>query len=609
MSRMNSFFAVLVLAAMVGLVPSAQAKPKVLVMASGSSAMWQTTALGAFNGGSCPAASVKVHPPCFHYASKSNFNLNDLRPTKLKTKGSIAVDSGAIWIVWDSNPTAPLVWAYIKVDSVVGNRCFFANPVCTVNVATFPAGGGISSSLWGADATVPASIQAIFTAAAAKGVKVNSAATDIRPEDAAFAECRVNSALGNGTINGGGDDGLDGLGYNSNNAAGTCPQFVTGIKQALVVGNPIKSGYPASTGLANVLAFNLSGPDPFSGLAVYPTGYKTISVGAAPITFVFQRSGSEASGGLVGLTDATDSQLQTLFSGADCDASTVLGLGTGPNPIGVYLREPLSGTMNTTEATVFRRPVTTLLGSPFVVGASQEANVGGANPLSGQPCVSGSGIRSRAIGTGEEVKSVLNSFANNAVDGIGYTFFSFGNVGSISNNAAYGYITLNGVDPIFSSYTGTQPGQPGGGKLPGASNVCSGGGFPCSESAIWGAGNLSFPNLRNGSYGAWSVLRMVASNATVVKNVQFMVDASQQYVVLATPDYVPATKSGADPGLTLVRSHYQQLDGNGANLGGAASNSPELGGDMGGCVLAVGSTVTGSIQTGPGVGCTAGARN
>ena len=50
-------------------------------------------------------------------------------------------------------------------------------------------------------------------------------------------------------------------------------------------------------------------------------------------------------------------------------------------------------------------------------------------------------------------------------------------------------------------------------------------------------------------------------------------------------------------------------NGNGANLGGAASNSPELGGDMGGCILAKGSTVTGSIQTGPGAACTAGARN
>ena len=419
----------------------------------------------------------------------------------------------------------------------------------------------------------------------------------------------MNSALGNGTINGGGDDGTDGLGYNANNAPGTCPQFVTGISQSLVVGNPIKSGYPASTSVANVLAFNLSGPDPFTGKAVFPIGYKTISVGAAPITFVFQRSGSEASGGLVGLTDANDSQLQTLFSGVDCDASTVLGLGTAPNPISVYLREPLSGTMNTTEASIFRRPVTTLLGSPFVVGASQEANVGLTNPLANQGCLSGVGNRSHSIGTGEEVKFVLNSFANNAVDGIGYTFFSFGNVGSIANNAAYGYITVNGVDPIFASYAGTQPGQPGGGKLPGASNVCSGGGFPCSESAIWGSGNLSFPNLRNGSYAVWSILRMVASNATVVKNVQFMVDASQQYVVLATPDYVPATASGADPGLQLIRSHYQQLDGNGANLGGAASNSPELGGDMGGCILAKGSTVTGSIQTGPGAACTAGARN
>ena len=45
-----------------------------------------------------------------------------------------------------------------------------------------------------------------------------------------------------------------------------------------------------------------------------------------------------------------------------------------------------------------------------------------------------------------------NSGANIGSDGIGYTFFSYGNVGSIANQAKYGYIALNNVDPIFASY-------------------------------------------------------------------------------------------------------------------------------------------------------------
>ena len=52
MSRMKSIFAVLVLAAIVGIVPQAfAANPTVEVMMAGSSAFWQTAAVAAFNNG------------------------------------------------------------------------------------------------------------------------------------------------------------------------------------------------------------------------------------------------------------------------------------------------------------------------------------------------------------------------------------------------------------------------------------------------------------------------------------------------------------------------------------------------------------------------------
>jgi hypothetical protein len=89
---MKTVLSALVLVAMAAKVPAAQAKPKVLQMTAGSTALWQSLALGAYDGGSCPAAGAKVKPPCFHYASSSNFNLNDLRPTKLKKKGSVITD-------------------------------------------------------------------------------------------------------------------------------------------------------------------------------------------------------------------------------------------------------------------------------------------------------------------------------------------------------------------------------------------------------------------------------------------------------------------------------------------------------------------------------------
>lgn len=595
MNRIKSVFAVLCLAAVVGIVPQAQAQT-VKVMIAGSSAMWQAMALGAYNNG----LSIVDGSQTFHYTSGANFNLTDSRST-LAT-----VDTGAIWIVWDSAAT-PNVWAYIKVDSVVGNRCYFARPACTVSVASFPAVGS-QIKVWpdnSADTLPPANVQNLFSVAAQS---VSVAATDIRPEDAAFAQCRVNSALGASTAGGANSDGLDGLGYNTNNAAGVCPIYNAGTAQSKGVGSPILSGYPASTAKANVLAFNITGKDPITNTTV--PAYTVTAVGAAPIVFVTAKTGL-----LKNLNSATEQQLQQVFSGTDCNANA-FGLTAGA--INVFLREPLSGTYNTTEATVMRYPTLyaegSLAGSP-VAGLSMETSVGANNPLAGQAgTCSGGGQRFRTIGTGEEVKAVLNSNAAGvfptARDGIGFTFFSYGNVSSIANSASFGYISLNGVDPIFQSFGAGQsidPGQPSGsGVLPAQANLpasCQPSGFPCREDFIWGNG-FSFPNLRNGTYRSWSLLRLVATG-TANTNAIALKTASNKYVVVNTPDYVPAaavtctpatcpgmigTGTIADLGLKLVRSHYQQYDGNSVKLGTFATlpdtcNVPEKGGDMGGWII------------------------
>jgi hypothetical protein len=590
MSRTKAGFAVSVWIAIVGLGVLAQAQT-VYTMFAGSSAQWQTLALGTYNAGDCPTGATATKP-CFHYTNGS-FNLTDGRPTPP------AVDTGGIWIVWDSAAT-PHVWAFIKVDSGVGNRCYFANPACVAGIpAPFPGpSNSISSTLWGdgsSDSTPPTSVQALFTSA---GVKVNVSATDIRPEDSLWSTCRTNSLLGNGSPGSG--DGTDGLGY-GNNSSGICPAF--GAAASDLRGNAVQSGYPSSTSVANVVAWNITGKDPFTGATV--PKFTTYSVGGAPVVFVFERNGGQ----LKNLTNATDAQLQSVFSGTECNASA---LGLSSADIAVYLREPLSGTMNTTEATVFRRP--TVPPSKGVLGVSQEHNVNGANPLTGKSvsCPGGGG-RWRAIGTGEEVKSVQNSVTNNGIDGIGYTFFSYGNVSSIANNANYGYITLNGTDPIFQAYGSTfDPGQPATeGVLPAAANTPCGS-FPCPENQIW-AGGLSFPNVRSGTYRAWSLLRIVSTGAALT-NAEKVIKSSQSFVVTTTPDYIPAVKvtatvngkSFTDPGLALIRSHYQQTDGNGNDLGGAPVNTgtKEAGGDMGGCILSLDNVATGVVQGNPS-GCVA----
>jgi len=594
MSRIKLIFAVLLLTAIVGIVPQAQAAVTVEVTIAGSSAMWQSLALGAYAEAGSGAG---------HWTSASNsVNLTDTRVSPANN------DAGTIWIVW--NKTATKVWAFDKVDSVVGNRCYFAQPACTVNPvssSTYTGSGSsqISSALWGADSALPAAVAALFNG----GTPVTVAATDIRPEDAAFAACRVNSALGASAAGSSASDGLDGLGYNSNNASGVCA--AAGGTQANYEGTPVYSGYPgaATTDAANVLSFNISGTDPISGTSI--PAYTVIEVGATPVVFITARQHA-----LANLTNATPAQLQQAFSGTICDASA-FGLPAGG--INIFLREPISGTYNTAEATVFRRPTvytSTPQATLSVLGLSQETNVGSYNALAGQSgaCLAGAGARYRAIGTGEEVKSVLNSNGGAAFatlqDGIGYTFFSYGNVAKIAGSANYGYITLNGVDPIFASYgtqlstgAGYDPGQPAtAGELP-LNTPCGTGSaaFPCPESKIW-EGGLSFPNVRNGSYSAWSIVRLV-SNGTALTNAKALVAKSQEFVVSSIPDYAPFAKTTVsglptDPGLTILRSHYQQKDGAGNLLGAAPVNSGtgEAGGDMGGQILPSTSKTTQNVQ-------------
>jgi hypothetical protein len=661
MSRMKTIFAVLMLTAIVGIVPLAQAQTLKVVIA-GSSALWQTAALGTFGTpstatageGTCSSLLTGCTSPTFHWTSaKSGANepyLNDTRPT------SPVQDLAPTWVVWDS-AAVPNVWVFAKVDSAVGDRCYFARPACTVVLPTAaPVTGANLISVWdnsacgtACDTSLPASIQALLN----NGITVSVAASDIRPEDAAFAQARANSALGASTYSSGGSDGLDGLGYNSNNAAGVPATYPAGTTHG--VGNPFLSGMPGSTQQANVLAFNISGKDPFTDTAT--PAFTVTDIGGEPVVFVVGRQDS-----LAGLTNATDTELQQVFSGNTCDASAFAGQASAG--INIFLRESLSGTYNTIEASVFRHPTiytgSSMAAGTGVLGISQEANIGpisvgtvgtattandpltalSINPnTSASVCVpagnpTGKGGRYRGIGTGEVVEGILCSHNGGgsscfpgtyqtAQDGIAYSFFSYGNVKSIAGSNNYGYIRLDGVDPIFQSYTATtlDPGQPtqtalGGfpaGTLP-LHTPClasKGADFPCQESLIW-ANGFSFPNVRNGLYRAWNILRTIATG-TANTNIGLVVKASQAYVVSSVPDYIPYTAvtcnattvpscspTVSDLGLKLLRSHYEQRDGNGTKFGTAVTKNTatEGGGDMGGFIIpdTIGVTTEGQLQ-------------
>lgn len=592
---MKSMFVVLLLTAVVSIVPQAQATVTIEATLAGSSGAWQALGIGTYD------YCVKTYGAanCFHWTSGSNkVNLTDTRVTPVNN------DAGTIWVVWEGTAAAATkLWSDDKVDSIVGNRCFFAQPQCNVNATAANLAGNsnqkISSAIWGTDTALPADLLTIFE----NGTSVNALASDIRPEDAAFESCRVNSALGAGSYAGAASDGLDGLGYNTNNTApGAC--VGTGLAQANYVGTQILSAYPGSTSVANVLAFNITGNDPISGTHI-PTA-TTVEVGADAVVFFFERD----KGQLANLHDVSPQQLQQAFSGTNCDANA-FGLPAGN--IGIFLREPLSGTMTTTELSVFRgQSAYNGTGGGGVFGLSQESNVtvGSTlnNPLNNQTgtCLAGSGGRYRGIGTGDMQNWVLNSGAKLGTDGIGYQFFSFGNFSPFAGNSAYGYATLNNVDPIFASYgpqisTGSplDPGQPNpAGTTPGAGTAFAAAcpsGFPCPEKDIW-AGGLSFPHLRDGSYRDWTIIRVAAYSGTTLTNLKNLVKGAQVSFVDDVPDMVPAVKtvgsSATDPGLLVLRSHFQQYDGSGATIGAAPANRTDIGGDAGGYIYACATATT-----------------
>lgn len=617
MSRLKSVFAIAVLIAAVGASQAAHAQVTLKVLIVGASGTWQNLATATYKAGHCPtgARGGNAIGNCGHasYGKPTAVNLIDTRMTPNATD-----TGGSLWVVWDNvtaDPnctTACNVWAYMKVDSIVGNRCFFATPRCTVKAPSFTAVpdqliGCATCTYWETEKDMPATVKALFTT----GHVVTVGASEIRPEDAAFGQCRINSVLG------GGDDGLNGLGY-GNNASGVCPTFASPF--ANKSGTDLVSAYPASTSVAHPLAFNISGHDPFTN-SVIPV-FSTVNIGAVPVMWMVN---GQSATGLQNLTDVTLPQLQKVFSGGGCLASD-LGVSGGTDALNVFLREPLSGTMNSAEYTAFRLPVDS---SGNHAGISQETSLSsagvGITPVSNLGCGPAHGLpghRYQSVGQGDMTKFILHSNDGtlpSSTDGIGYVFAGYGNWSTLAHSAATRYVQINGVDPFYQLYgSNYDPGEAivngaiGAGAMPNGSTdipaICAHT-FPCSEKSLW-AGHLSYPNVRNGSYRQWIMVRLMGTTGGApLAAATALITSAQASAVATIPDYVPAAAvtvtlpagegggSFTDPGLKLLHAHYTQD-------GVAPVNATEKGGDEGGCIIPSGSVATKLVYNE--TGCSAG---
>lgn len=497
MKHMKTFVAALALTTALCLSANSSAAT-VNFNGTGSSAAFNTFALAAYQ-----ATSVSGACGTHIWTKKSGGSGIDSRSV------SIPAQTGNLWVIWDAPTTPAVVCAYLSVDSVEGTRLFFAVPRATLSVlfASGTTGDNLVPSLTdeALDSGALAALQANST--------FNSGVGDIRPEDALFATTRALATL---TTN------RSGLGY------GPGP-----------IGTSIKS--PFSTKTSDVVNFALTGVDPISGQTV--PSYAVTNVGAQ-VELVFVNTNDTTSTGLgnSAFNNVDRFVLARIFNGSSTRTRDLIpgGVSLGSAGIHVMQREPMSGTMNVMEFSMFRN---TEIASSQEIGVNPTVD----NPLN-QTYTSG-GTRQRVIGTGEMTSEV--SATTNA---IGYAFWSTGNFSKVLTNTKY--LTVDGVDPLFANYTA------------GAIPSCT---IPCPSV-------VSFTHVLDGSYPIWNILR-VSTAKPAPASVTNLITAAQAFAVSHSPDFVPIAS------MNVFRSHYTQSSKSGVN--GHKAGTTEAGGDEGGAVLTV----------------------
>jgi hypothetical protein len=613
MTRFKSLFAAAVASAIVAVAPAASAQTFHFVGA-GSSAQFTMAAVATdeaaciMTGQPGACSSTGGTSTILHWTAKNAAQAADNRDSLNR----ILPEVGNISIVWLQNGGGTItdVWAVLSVDSTVGVRTFSAvqpsgvqgaylQIVVPANTPSGDAVGPANGSLWPdntADVALPANVLAAFggevtsgQAGVNVGPQINVGLTDIRPEDAAAATKRSMTALNTTT--------WAGLGY---------------VGPTADIGAGIFTDQGTGT-VATPIQFGLSGKeDPISKKTV--AAYTTIPIGAAPVVFIYNNAG-DASYPIDAVTGVTPDAHETgqtypladLFNGTT--ACTNLNPAfdafyTGATPaarnITVFLREPLSGTMNTTEFSLFRsdgQDAANLYNSQEVGVINPTRSP--YNPL-GLACKSG-GTRERAIGTGEVVgKAATYGVLGNA-GSLGYIFWGFSNAGKLAGTS-FNYLTLDGVDPIGLPATLTGNGKQ---NLPNCTTATC-------PATLW-TGSNTFPNLRNGTYKAWSIYRWLAvpgtdSNPADPYGPIGVAQLAQDYVDLDVTDFVPfqacpsfdtaAVCSGNTnyDGLSVYHSHFTQT--NPASNGSATTASGNFGGNTLGTQVDQNGAVTGTAESG-----------
>jgi hypothetical protein len=549
-----------VAATLLAAVPSKAQAPQ--IVAVGSSGVFTSVVLSMVNGDPITGTTTTCGTNVWTAGSSIASGL-DNRSTSIPSEG------GNVAVVWDNSTSPTIVCAYLTVDSVVGQRLFLGqsstgNATLQLTSAALTTPGANKVAFIKDNATgLPSAVYNLVN-----GAHFNVAFTDIRPEDGVFAYNRAAATLD--------ATSKTGLGYGPQGGVGTA----------------VLSSYDGTS--AQVVAYAITGNDPFTGIAV--PAFKTISLGADPVV-VFYNTTDTTAGGLGNLLPANVNThvLAGFYSGLLGVNEELTGVPAGAGnikPIHVVQREPVSGTYNTFEWQVIRsRDGVTDLSQETGFGPTPANCFTPPSPATFVPPTTacgnpenaassggfGFGARTRAIGTGQMVAAV-NS-ANNP-NSLGYAFFGLGTFGGKTNVK---YMTLDGVDPLYATYSG--------GSFPNCT------GFFNSTPAFSCTGALpTFANVAAGNYRTWSVIRAVIYQSytppTSGPSVTGLIQAAQDQANSTVPDFIPyqicanAACSSTTRKLNVFRSHYN-ISGACANNGTAAgfvncggTAGLESGGDM-----------------------------
>jgi ABC-type phosphate transport system substrate-binding protein len=396
--RTTTIAAGLSIALIMFLGPNVFAANPVSVNLTGSSAMFNLSALAGFSTSGCGT----------NIWTKKSTSTAPIGGVDQRAGGA-PIQTGNIWVIWNSSKTT--VCSYLTVDSAVGNEMFFAVPKFTLSIDSSwvgQAGSNLIPTL--TDVSLDATVYSLLN-----NQPFNGAATDIRPEDALFEVNRCLAPLDTAHYTG--------LGY------GPGP-----------VGTPIQSAF--STSSATPVAFAVSGNDPISGGPI--PAWTTTSVGAEPV-MVFVNSTVTGAGhfGSSQFNNIDRWALADVLNGTITrtrDITNVAGLPSVGIP--VMLREPTSGTYTTMEFNVPRNAE---------INSTQELGVDPSQP-DGNPLnitYASGGSRRRVIGTGQMVSEVSSN-----ADAFGYAFWSTGNFANALSTTKY--LSVDGVDALNYSWYQSQ---------------------------------------------------------------------------------------------------------------------------------------------------------